>query len=124
MNTKSQKILLEDRIQLACEWKASGLSQVEFAKLKGISLSDFRYQIRYVRERAPERIDDSVPTGIQFAPVSPELIGRDQSDLMEPTSISTEDPVLTVQFNSVNLYVTNQIDPSLLKTALEVIMSC
>ena len=122
MKSKSIKSSMEERIQLAQEWKASGLNQVEFAKMKGMEIGELRYQLRYVRERTPESISDIIPTETQFATVPPELINL--SNHMEPTPASSEHPALTIHSNSVTLCASNQIDPSLLKIAMEVILSC
>ena len=116
------KICLKERIQLVQEWKSSGLTQIEFARLKGIEIGDLRNQIRYVRRKAPESLNDFVPERIQFAPVTPDLINVSNS--IEQIPFSTEHPVLTIQLNTANLYASNQINPSLLKTAIEVVLSC
>ncbi len=122
MKSKFIKLCLEERIRLAHEWKTSGLNQVEFAKVKGMEIGNLRYQLRYVRERFPERINDFVPAETQFASVPSDIISS--SDFMEPVPFSIEHPVLTIQSNSINLCASNQINPSLLKTAIEVVLSC
>ena len=121
MYLKSMRIL-EERIHLALEWKASGLTQIDFAKLKGMDLSDLRYQLRYVREKFPEVINDSDSVETLFIPIPPELIN--DPDSTETPSVSTKDPVLTIQFNSISIYASNQINPSLLKTVIDVVLSC
>ena len=57
-----KKACLEERIRLVQEWKNSGLTQTEFARLKGIEIGDFRNQIRYVRRKAPENLNDTTPS--------------------------------------------------------------
>ena len=121
MNPKSKKYL-EERMRLVLEWKSSGLTQVEFAELKGIDIKDLRNQIRYVRRNDPQSLSDFASPETQFVSVPPELINPHNP--LELTPFSTEVPVLTIQSNSANLYASNQIDLTLLKTALEVILSC
>ena len=116
------KTCLEERIRLVQEWKSSSLTQIDFAKLKGIEIGDLRNQIRYVRKKAPESLSNPAPGEIQFVSVPPELINV--SNRMEQIPISTEHPVLTIQLNAANLYASNQIDLSLLKAAIEVVLSC
>ena len=116
------KTCLEERIRLVQEWKASGLNQVEFAKVKGMEIGDLRYQIRYVRERVPERINNFIPEETLFVPVPPKLINT--PDHTETPSALVKDPVLTIQFNSISICASNQITPSLLKTVIEVVLSC
>ena len=113
---------LEERVRLVQEWKASGLNQVDFAKIKGMEIGDLRYQIRYVRERVPERLNNFVPEETLFVPVPPELIK--DPDRTEKPSAFMKDPVLAIQLNSISICASNQINLSLLKTAIEVVLSC
>ncbi len=120
MNSTSKRSQLEERIHLAQEWKISGLTQIEFARQKGIEIGDLRYQIRYVREKAPESLNNFIPEENRFISVSPELFHVPDVRI-KPISIP-ENPVLTIQAGSVRLSAGNQINPALLRSALEVIL--
>lgn len=120
MNVTS-KSRLEERIRLAQQWKISGLTQVEFARQKGIEIGDLRYKIRYVREKAPESLTDSIPEDSQFVPVPPELL-HDPEGSVKPLFGPSAHPVLTIQSGSVSLSASNQVDLTLLRSALEVIL--
>lgn len=122
MTTKQKKNKFEECIQLAQEWKNSGLTQAAFAKSKGLTLEAVKYRIRKVRESAPEMLAGSALIKAEFAPVPKELVNS-HGKAYETLSM-TDQPVLMIQSGGACLQATNQIEPYILKTALEVMLTC
>lgn len=122
MNNNAKQQRLECYIKLAQEWRLSGMTQVDFAKSKGMTVRTFEYRLKKVREEAPESLNVSTLKGIEFAPVPTECLNA-QNIIGQSTS-AVDQPVMMIQTAVANLQVTNQIAPHILKTALEVIMSC
>lgn len=122
MNSENKRQRMEACIQLAQEWKLSGMTQAEFAKSKDLGLETVKYRIRKVRENAPDMLIGSALSQAEFAPVPQES--------MNPSIPSyddlpmTDQPVLMIQTGGACLQATNQIEPYLLKTALEVMLTC
>ena len=113
---------IEESIHLVQEWKASGLSRDKFAALKGMTRDQMKYRIRRVRELAPESLIVSAADKIEFAPVPQEHL--DCSNRMYDFAVITNQPALMFQSGTRCLQATNQIDPHLLKVAMEVMLSC
>lgn len=122
MNFLNKEQRLEANLRLAQEWKMSGMTQAMFAQEKNMTLNNLRYRIRYARERAPEQFMDPAPKNPEFVLVSEEY--ESFSDHKRTQDRTIEKPALQIQVSSISLQVNNQIDPSLLKTTLEVILSC
>lgn len=122
MNTITKQQRLDSYIRLAQEWKLSGMTQVEFALSKGMTVRAFEYRIRRVRDEAPESLDESALRDIEFTPVPKEYLDlQTMNGRLENTE---SQPVMMIQSSAASLQVTNQIAPHLLKAALEVILSC
>ncbi len=117
-----KKSTIEESISLVQEWKASGLSQYKFAALIGMTRDQLAYQIRKVRELSPDSLDESSEKKIEFAPVPQDSLscGNQMYDAGE----MADQPSLMFQSAAGCLQVTNQIDPYLLKVAMEVMLSC
>lgn len=120
MTTKRER--LEEQIRLVQEWKVSGMTQVDFAAAKGIGLRALEYRIRKVRDLAPESLSDVQLETIEFVPIPTEHIRT--SEAVHIDSSMTDPPVLMIQTGRAFLQATNQIEPYLLKTALEVMLTC
>lgn len=110
---------LGEAIELALEWKSSGMTQVKFAAEKGIGVRALEYQIKKVRHHAPEVFSKEEVRKVEFAAVP--SIRYDQEN---EESFMNDQPVLMIQYSGACLQATNQITPALLKTALEVIRTC
>lgn len=121
MNSEKRKQRMEACIQLAQEWKLSGMTQAKFASSKGMSLEAVKYRIRKVRECAPDMLFGSALCQTEFASVPQEFVNSSDPTCDNPMA---DQPVLMVQTGGACLRVTNQIDPYLLKTALEVMLTC
>ena len=122
MNSENKRQRLEAYVRLAQEWKLSGMSQAEFARMKGIGVKALSYRIRKAREDAPEMLVRSALATAEFAAVPQEHInisGRVYEEIP-----MTDQPVLMIQSSGACLQATNGIEPYLLKTALEVILTC
>ena len=74
MNEVMRKSHLEASIRLVQEWKISGLTQMEFAKVKGMTERQIEYQVRKVRKQAPECLDEHLLNHSEFAPVPKEYV--------------------------------------------------
>lgn len=122
MNSETKRHRLEACIQLAQEWKLSGMTQAEFARTKGLTLEAVKYRIRKVRENAPEMLTGSALTGAEFAPIPQKFVNP--SNRIYDDIPMTDQPVLMIQSARACLQATNQIEPYLLKTALEVMLTC
>lgn len=122
MNSERKRQRMEAYIQLAQDWKRSGMTQAEYAKAKGISLEVVKYRIRKVRETDPEKLAISALAEAEFAAVPQELVGS--AGRMHEGIPMTDHPVLMIQSDGACLQTTNQIRPQLLKTALEVMLRC
>ena len=122
MNSEIKKQRLEAYVQLAQDWKRSGMTQAEYAREKGMSLETVKYRIRKVRETDPEKLARSVLAEVEFAPIPQEITGSPER-MCEGITM-TDQPVLMIQTGGVCLQTTNQIRPHLLKTALEVMLRC
>ena len=122
MNDVMRKSHLEASIQLVREWKLSGMTQMEFAKIKGMTERQMEYQVRKVRKQAPEYLDEIVADHIEFAAVPQEHMNC--SYHMYDAGETSDQPALMFQSGAGCLQVTNQIDPYLLKVAMEVMLSC
>lgn len=122
MNETMRKSHLEASIQLVQEWKRSGLTQMEFAKTKGMTERQIEYQVSKVRKQAPECLDDYSTDQANFVPVPQEHLSH--SGRMYDAGEITDQPALMFQSGVSCLQVTNQIDPYLLKVAMEVMLSC
>ena len=122
MNEVMRKSHLEASIRLVQEWKASGLSAKEFAELKGMTIGQMKYQIKKIKKLSRENPGISSVEKIEFAPVPKEQLGH--SRRMYDAGEITDQPALMFQTGIGCLHVTNQIDPYLLKVAMEVMLSC
>ena len=122
MNSKHYHRTLEASIQLVQEWKLSGLTQVAFAKSKGMTDRQMEYQVRKVRQQSPESLCESALAKVDFVAVPQEYLNS--STMMYESTEITDQPVMMIRTGAANLQVSNQVDPYLLKTALEVILSC
>ena len=122
MNEVMRKSHLEASIQLVREWKHSGMTQMEFAKIKGMTERQIEYQVRKVRKQAPEYLDEIVADHIEFAPVPQEHLSC--SNQMYDAWENVDQHALMFKSGSGCLQATNQIDPYLLKVAMEVMLSC
>lgn len=122
MNSETKKQRLEAYTRLAQEWKLSGMTQAEFARRKDMSLECVKYRIRMVRETAPEMMSESALMETEFAAVPKEHLNVSERTY-EDVSL-TDQPVLVIQSTGACLQATNQIEPYLLKTALEVMLAC
>ena len=122
MNEIMKKSHLEASIQLVREWKLSGMTQVEFAKIKGMTERQVEYQVRKVRKQAPEYLNEIVEDHIEFTPVPQEHLSC--NGRMHDAGEISEQPALMFQSGAGCLQATNQIDPYLLKVAMEVMLSC
>ena len=122
MNEVMRKSHLEASIQLVREWKHSGMTQMEFAKIKGMTERQIEYQVRKVRKLAPEYLDEITTDHVEFAPVPQEHLNC--SGRMYDASGIADQPTLMFQSGAGCLQATNQIDPYLLKVAMEVMLSC
>ena len=116
------KYRIEDCIRLAQEWMLSGMTQAEFARLKGITERSVNYQVGKVREKAPESLNEVALAEVEFSPVPKEYL--DPSRRVYDASEMTDQPSLMIQAGAGCLQATNQIDPYLLKVAMEVLLSC
>lgn len=122
MNTNTKQHRIESYIQLTQEWSASGLTQAEFARRKGISVRALSYRIRKARREAPNRFKDTELCNTEFNPVPKEYMNY--SSCVYDSGEMADQPALMFQSAVGCLQVTNQIDPYLLKTAMEVMLSC
>ena len=122
MNSEIKRERLTACIQLAQDWKRSGMTQAEYAESKGLSLETVKYRIRKVREKAPEMLARSVIAETEFVPIPQEIINSPDAVVDEIQMV--ERPVLMIQSAGVCLQATNQIRPHLLRTALEVMLRC
>ena len=122
MNSETKKQRLEAYAKLAQEWKLSGMTQTEFARRKGLSIETVKYRIRKVRETAPEMMTGSALVETEFAAIPQEHLGVSGHSYEEIPL--TDQPVLMIQTGGACLQATNQIEPYLLKTALEVMLTC
>ena len=93
-----------------------------FAQAKGMTLTKLKYQIRKAREYAPELRKRGASGSIEFAALPQNVEAVPSGEL--PEDPLTEPPVLMIQTAAACLQANNQIDPLLLKTALEVMISC
>lgn len=122
MNSETKRQRLEAYAGLAKEWKNSGMTKAEFARRKGLSIETVKYRIRKVHDTAPEMMDESMPVETEFAAIPPEhlnISGRTYEEVP-----LTDQPVLMIQSAGACLQATNQIEPYLLQTALEVMLTC
>lgn len=122
MKPEIERQRLEVSVRLAKEWKNSGMTQAEFARQKGLTYETVRYHVLKVREIAPERMEESTPAETEFVAVPPAHLNR--SGRTSEELPLTDQPVLMIQSAGACLQATNQIEPHLLKTALEVMMTC
>lgn len=122
MNTITKQQRLDNYIRLAQEWKQSGMTQLEFALSKGMTVRAFEYRIRKVRDEAPESLTESALSRLEFAAVPKECL--DTQNRIRQLEDAEAQPVMMIQTSTASLQVTNQIPPHILKTALEVILSC
>ena len=122
MNPLMNKQHMQASISLAQEWKLSGMSYREFAKTKGISPESLKYHVHKVRRESPESLDEAALATVQFVPVPQKCM--DTTNIGCPNAAISGQPVLTIQTATANLQICNQVNPYLLKTALEVILSC
>lgn len=122
MNSETKRHHLEDYIKLVQEWKLSGMTQSEFARTKGLTRDMVKYRVRKVQKYAPEMLTESALTGVEFAPVPQEFVKAPKP--MHEELPMTDQPVLMIQSDRACLQATNQIEPYLLKTALEVMLTC
>ena len=118
----NKKYRIEESIRLVQEWKLSGMTQAEFARIKGLTERSVEYQVRKVRQQAPESISESALAQVEFAPVPSEVLNH--THRVYDAGEMTEQPALMFQSGAGCLQVTNQIDPYLLKVAMEVMLSC
>ena len=117
-----KKTTIEESIQLIREWKESGLSRDRFAATKGLTRDQMKYQIKKIRKLSPESLVASPAEKVEFAPVPQEHL--DHSNRVYDAGEITDQPALMFQSGVSCLQVTNQIDPYLLKVAMEVMLSC
>ena len=122
MNTDTKKQRMESYLQLAQEWYASGLTQVEFATLKGMTARTLSYRICKARREMPNQFADATLSKADFTAVPQEYL--DYGGRMYDAGDLTDQPSLMIQAAAGCLQATNQIDPYLLKTAMEVLLSC
>lgn len=122
MNSEIKRQRLETCIRLAQEWKSSGMTQAAFAKSKGMSLDTFKGRLKKVRRNALEKLAESSLLQTAFAAVPKEHIYTSGRIYEEITP--ADQPVLMIQTGGACLQATNQIEPHLLKTALEVMLTC
>lgn len=122
MNAETRRKRLEADVQLVQEWKLSEMTQVEFAAAKGITVRALEYRIRKVRNEVPEMLSDAALAEVEFIPVPGEYVNA--CNRMDRENPMSEQPVLMLQTSSASLQATNQINPCLLKTALEVMLTC
>lgn len=122
MRSTTKRELLEEQIRLVQEWKVSGMTQVDFAAAKGIGLRALEYRIRKIRNLAPEKLADTELETVEFVPVPIECIQTPEGVHID--SGKNGQPVLMIQSGRTCLRATNQIEPYLLKTALEVMLTC
>ena len=116
------KTSIEEGIMLVQEWKASGLTAEKFAGLKGLTKDQMKYQIRKISKLSPESLVASPAEKIEFTPVPQEHL--DHNGRMYGAGEITDQPALMFQSGVGCLQVTNQIEPHLLKVAMEVMLSC
>ena len=117
-----KKNTIEESIQIVQEWKASGLARDKFAELKGLTKDQMKYQIRKVRKLSPESLSIAATEKIEFTPVPQEHLHY--SNRVYDICEITDQPALMFQSSAGSLQVTNQVDPYLLKIAMEVMLSC
>ena len=122
MNTNTKQQRMNSYIQLAQEWYASGLTQAEFARQKGLTVRTLSYRICKARNSAPDMFTDTTFNGVELAAVPKEYL--DPSSRMYDVGEMTDQPSLMIQAGAGCLQATNQIDPYLLKVAMEVLLSC
>ncbi|OLR54941.1 hypothetical protein BHK98_01915 [Hornefia porci] len=113
---------IADYIRLAQEWRVSGMTRTEFARTKGLSRDVVAYRIQRVQEVAPEMLAVSAVNKPEFAPVPNELVSASERECNEDSVLSR--PVLTVRTSGGLLQVSNQVEPQILKAALEVMVTC
>lgn len=113
---------LKEYIKLVQEWESSGMTQADFAAAKGIKLRTFEYRLQRVRKLAPESLTDVELKTVEFVPIPSGYASPPEPARMD--SEMTEQPVLMIQSAGTCLQATNQIDPYLLKTAMEVMLRC
>ena len=121
MNPETRKKRLDAAVRLVQEWKVSGMTQVEFAASKGMSVRALEYRIRKVRDLAPETITDEALAQVTFARIPTEYVAHESA---YGDSTLNDQPVLMVQASVGCLQATNGIEPSLLKMAMEVMLQC
>lgn len=122
MNSNIKQQRLESYIRLAQEWKLSGMTQMDFAMSKGMTLRTLEYRLKRVRNEAPESLSESALKRIEFSPVPREYL--DARNTAALSTAAVDHPVMMIHTAVANLQVTNQVAPHILKAALEVMLSC
>lgn len=90
--------------------------------IRQIKRNEPGYLLKKVRRNAPEKLAESSLLQTAFAAVPKEHIYTSGRIYEEITP--ADQPVLMIQTGGACLQATNQIEPYLLKTALEVMLTC
>lgn len=105
------------------EWKASGMTQKDWCRIKGLPLHTFEYRCRRVRKLA----DEMMGSKESLQPPAPAAFAAVPARLLEPGA----DPAagkengdrapMTIRLKDATIEVTDQISARKLQTVLEVL---